>query len=304
VNDRPHVPVLLAAVLEKLEPGARARILDGTLGAGGHARALLERAGPGSLLLGLDRDPAALALARENLAPLAASSRVELVQASFDEAPAVAARLGLGPFDAILLDIGVSSMQLDQPERGFTFQKEGPLDMRMDPGAEVTAATIVNEAEEEDLANLIFQLGEERFSRRIAKEIVRARKSAPLTTTRELALLIERVVPRPRPQRGRRRPPIHPATRTFQALRIAVNEELSRLERALPGAFSLLAPGGKLGVISFHSLEDRPVKQFFRGLKEEGKGLLVTRKPVVATDEENALNPRARSAKLRVVEKL
>lgn len=297
----PHVSVLLEPVLELLARGPRARIADGTLGAGGHSFALLEKAGPGSTLLGLDRDPSALELARARLAPLAGTSRVELVHASFDELPAVASRVGLGPFDAILMDLGVSSMQLDRPERGFTFMDEGPLDMRMDPTAETTAAAIVNEAEEEELADLIFQLGEERFSRRIAREIVKVRKLAPFRTTRELAAAVERAVPRPKRVPGKK--PIHPATRTFQALRIAVNEELSRLERALPRAFELLAPGGRLGVISFHSLEDRPVKQAFRDWKERGLARLLTKKPVVASDEEIARNPRSRSAKLRVLER-
>lgn len=293
----PHVSVLLDEVLLALSPGEGALILDGTLGAAGHAAALLEKAGPRGRLLGLDRDPDALAIARARL-----DARATLEQASFDEAPAVAGRLGLGPFDAILLDLGVSSMQLDRPERGFTFQREGPLDMRMDPRGEVTAATIVNEAEEEELADLIWRLGEERFSRRIAREIVRARLSAPIGTTRALADIIERVVPPPRRTQGKKKP-IHPATRTFQALRIAVNEELSRLERALPALLDLLAPGGRLAVISFHSLEDRPVKQAFRAWREEGRVVAVTKKPIVAGEAEIERNPRARSAKLRVIEK-
>jgi 16S rRNA (cytosine1402-N4)-methyltransferase len=302
-DDRPpHVSVLLDEVLDLLSPPPRATLVDGTLGAGGHSRALLERAGPGSTLLGLDRDPTALELARVRLEPLAATSRVELVHASFDELPAVAKRLALGPFDAILLDLGVSSMQLDRPERGFTFMDDGPLDMRMDPTAETTAASIVNEGEEEELADLIFQLGEERFSRRIAREIVRTRKLAPFRTTRELAAAIERVVPRGKRKPGKK--PIHPATRTFQALRIAVNQELSRLERALPEAFELLKTGGRLGVISFHSLEDRPVKQLFRSLKEDGRARLLSKKPVVAGEAEVARNPRSRSAKLRVLERV
>jgi len=291
-----HVPVLLEAVLAVLAPREGALILDGTVGAGGHSAALLERAGPTGRLLGLDRDPSALAIARGRL-----DARATLEHASFDEAPAVAARLGLRDFDAILLDLGVSSMQLDRAERGFTFQQEGPLDMRMDPSSEVTAASIVNEAAEEDLADLIWRLGEERFSRRIAKEIARARKSAPIETTRALAEIVDRVVPRAPHKKGKK--PIHPATRTFQALRIAVNEELSRLERALPQLLALLAPGGRLAVISFHSLEDRPVKQQFRDWRAQGLVSLLTKKPLTAGDAEVAANPRARSAKLRAVEK-
>jgi 16S rRNA (cytosine1402-N4)-methyltransferase len=292
-----HVSVLLREVLDLLAPREGALVLDGTLGAGGHAAALLERAGPSGRLLGLDRDPSALEIARAKL-----DARATLVHAPFDEAANVAARLSLSNFDAILLDLGVSSMQLDQAGRGFTFQQEGPLDMRMDPSGETTASSIVNEAEEEDLADLIWRLGEERFSRRIAREIVRARKSAPIATTRALAEIIERVVPRaPRKKSGKK--PIHPATRTFQALRIAVNEELSRLERALPLLLGLLKPKGRLAVISFHSLEDRPVKQLFREWKSEGLVAPLTKKPLVASDDEIAGNPRARSAKLRAVEK-
>lgn len=272
-------------------------MLDGTVGAGGHSAALLERAGPEGRLLGVDRDPSALEIARAKL-----DARATLEHASFDEAPSVALRLGLRDFDAILLDLGVSSMQLDRPERGFTFMREGPLDMRMDPRNEVTAATIVNEAEEEELADLIWRLGEEKFSRRIAREVVRARKSGPIETTRALADIIERVVPRgPRLKSGKK--PIHPATRTFQALRIAVNEELSRLERALPAMLELLRPGGRLAVISFHSLEDRPVKQLFREWRQSGLAVGITKKPIVAGDAEVGANPRARSAKLRVIEK-
>jgi 16S rRNA (cytosine1402-N4)-methyltransferase len=306
VSERPpHVSVLLQEVLTLLTPPSPAVILDGTLGAGGHSSALLERAGPGSTLLGLDRDPLALELAGGRLAPLRDHARVELVRASFDEGHDVAARLGLGPFHAILLDLGVSSMQLDRAERGFTFQAEGPLDMRMDPQAERTAAELVNELDETDLADLIYELGEEPRSRRIAKAIVAARSISPITTTRRLAEIVEKAAGpgRPRGRPGRRRPPIHPATRTFQALRIAVNEELGRLERALPRLFDLLAPGGRLAVISFHSLEDRPVKNFFRELKTKRLAKRLTKKPIRATDEEIRANPRSRSAKLRGVEK-
>ncbi len=301
----PHLPVLREAVLEHLgRPGARA-LLDGTIGAGGHAAALLE-ALPEATLLGLDQDPAALELARERLAPHAA--RVTLVHAPFADAAEVAAELGAGPFDAALIDIGVSSMQLDQPERGFSFQRPGPLDMRMDPTQPRTAADLLATLEERELADLIYQLGEERYSRRIARAIVERRAQAPLRTTDELAELVRRAVPPPRgPQRGPRRGRgrrIHPATRTFQALRMAVNDELGQLERALPALFGLLAPGGRLAVISFHSLEDRRVKQYFRELKQQGAGRLLTKKPLVADEAEVATNPRARSAKLRVIERV
>jgi 16S rRNA (cytosine1402-N4)-methyltransferase len=302
VTERPpHVPVLLDEVLALLAPSPGARILDGTLGAGGHAFALLERAGEGASLLGLDRDPAAIELARARLEPLRARARVELAHASFEEAPEVAALSGLGPFDRILLDLGVSSMQLDRPERGFTFMAEGPLDMRMDPGAGTTAAELVNELEEQELADLIYHLGDEPASRRIAHAIVQARKAGPIATTKRLADVVTPAAGTPR--RGRKRLKIHPATRTFQALRIAVNDELRAIERGLPRLFELLAPGGRLAVIAFHSLEDRLVKRFFRELASARAARRLTKKPIRPGDDEVARNPRARSARLRAVEK-
>ena len=300
----PHVPVLLRPVLEWLGRAGSRWLLDGTLGAGGHAAALLEAA-PNARLLGLDRDAEALALARERLGALAA--RATLVHAAFDRAPEVAEEVAAGPFDGVLLDVGVSSMQVDRPERGFSFRHDGPLDMRMDPSQGESAADLVASLAEGELADLIYQLGEERHSRRIARAIVERRARSPVRTTGDLADLVRQAVPRPRPPRGgprwRRRPPIDPATRTFQALRIAVNDELGQLERALPALRDLLAPGGRLAVISFHSLEDRRVKHTFRAWKQAGLGAVRTKKPVVADEEESARNPRARSAKLRVFER-
>jgi 16S rRNA (cytosine1402-N4)-methyltransferase len=299
----PHLPVLPAIVDELLGQGFRREvewILDGTLGAGGHSRLLLE-AHPSARLLGLDRDPGALPLARERLGPLA--ERAVLVHSAFAEGPQAAGEAEAGPFDVILLDIGISSMQVDQPERGFSFMREGPLDMRMDPTQGASAADLIAELDEVSLANLIYELGEERGSRRVARALVEARRRGPITTTTALAEIVSSALPRPRAARGRRKKPIHPATKTFQALRLAVNDELGQLERALPALWELLSPGGRLGVISFHSLEDRRAKNFFRGLKQEQRAHVLTKKPRIADAEEIGRNPRARSAKFRVGQK-
>ena len=285
-------------------------LIDGTLGAGGHTAALLDHGV--REVLALDCDPQALALARANLAPY--GDRVHIVHASYTEMADEAARLGWQGVDAILLDLGVSSMQLDTPERGFAFRSEGPLDMRFDPsgsgGSRPTAADLVNTLDEHDLADLFFHYGEERDSRRLARAIVRER---PYSTTQELAAVIEQAAPRRHDQK------IHPATRVFQALRIAVNDELAGIEQVLPQAVRLLRPGGRLAVIAFHSLEDRIVKDAFRLASTDcicppkmpictcghhASVRLITRKPITASEAEIAQNPRSRSAKLRVVEKL
>lgn len=281
--------------------------MDGTLGAGGHARGILEACAPDGQLLGLDVDPQALELARKNLAPY--EGRIHLAQASYTTLSTQIKRLGWEQVDGILLDLGASSMQFDTPERGFSFMQDAPLDMRFGPSIPQTAADLVNKLSEQELADLIHRYGEERDARRIARAIVHAR---PLHTTRELVAAIEAASPR----RGRR---VHPATRTFQALRIAVNDELASVEMALPQAAASLRSGGRLAVISFHSLEDRIVKNFFREqsrdlvnppyeriFEEERKATLreVNRKPIAPSDEEIKDNPRARSAKLRIAEKL
>ncbi len=304
-----HISVLLAPVVALLAPQSGAVIIDGTVGAGGHAAALLEAAGPDGRLLGIDQDMSALALARARLAPFGA--RVYLAHACFDRMAELAAEAGIEAADAILLDLGVSSMHLDDPARGFSFLRDGPLDMRMNPdGVGPSAEEIVNTWSESELADLIFRYGEDRLARSIARRIVQAR---PLASTLALAQVIEAAVPM------RLREKIHPATRTFQALRIAVNDELGALERVLPQAIGLLKPGGRLGVISFHSLEDRIVKQVFRDESTDclcppeqpvctcghrASLRLITRKPVTAEAAEVALNPRSRSAKLRVAEKV
>ncbi len=306
MDDSPHQPVLYKEIIHALQPHTGGRYVDGTLGAGGHARGIMEASAPDGQLLGLDVDPQALAIARRNLAPY--EHRIHLAQASYTSLSTQLARLGWGAVDGIVLDLGASSMQFDTPERGFSFLHDAPLDMRFGPHAPQTAADLVNKYSERELADLIYQYGEERESRKIARAIVRAR---PIQTTRELVAAIESVSPR----RGER---VHPATRTFQALRIAVNEELTSIEEVLPQAVTVLKPGGRLAVISFHSLEDRIVKEFFREhskdrvnppyeqiYEEERKATLkeVNRKPIVPSDEETQHNPRARSAKLRIAEK-
>jgi 16S rRNA (cytosine1402-N4)-methyltransferase len=304
----PHTPVLLDQVLETLKPLPGQRFIDGTLGAGGHTEAILNASTPGGQVLGLDADPAALSVARQRLAPYA--DRVRLVKANFSQMADIARSHRFAPVDGILLDLGLSSMQLSDPKRGFSFQEEGPLDMRYDPDNPTTAADLVNSLPQAELADLIYRFGEERRSRAIARAIVAAR---PLHTTRELADVIARAVG------GRRKSRIHPATRAFQALRIAVNNELDALSTTLPQAINLLATGGRIAVIAFHSLEDRIVKNFF---SRESKDCIcppeqptctcshratlriITRKPISASSEEININPRARSTKLRVAERI
>jgi 16S rRNA (cytosine1402-N4)-methyltransferase len=266
--------------------GGRGVVVDMTLGAGGHAEALLS-AGVGTLV-GIDRDPAALAIAGERLA--AFGERFQPVRACFSDVDEEAVD---GPVDGVLFDLGVSSMQLDNPERGFSYRGDGPLDMRMgDEGP--TAADLVNGLPEGELADLIFEYGQETKSRRIASAIVRARSRAPIEGTDELAGIVVSAV-------GRRPGGPHPARRTFQALRIAVNRELEELAASLPQAVDLLAPGGRVVVIAYHSLEDRVVKQTFR---EDGRLSILTKKPLQPSEVEVAANPRARSAKLRAAERM
>ena len=303
-----HKPVLYKEIIHALQPRRGGHYVDGTLGAGGHARGILEACTPDGLLLGLDVDPQAMTLARETLAPY--EGRTHLVQASYTTITEQLRGLKWDFVDGILLDLGASSMQFDNAGRGFSFMQDGPLDMRFGSNAFQSAEDIVNTYDERDLADLIFRYGEDRDARRIAKSIVMNR---PLRTTRELVAVIEKASPR----RGDR---THPATQTFQALRIAVNEELTSVESVLPQAVAALrSPGGRLAVISFHSLEDRIVKDHFR---EQGREIvnppyeriyeverkavlqLINKKPILPSDEEIRDNPRARSAKLRIVEKL
>jgi len=302
-----HAPVLFQAVLDGLRIRPGDRYIDATVGGGGHAAGILAASSPDGRLLGLDRDPAALEVVRARLASY--GERAVLVHSSFACLKEVALAHNFTPVDGILLDLGLSSLQLADPTRGFAFMAEGPLDMRFDPQAGgPTAAELVNELSAQELTQLLYRYGEEGLARRIVEAIVAAR---PLRTTGELAAVIERAVAR----RGR----IHPATRTFQALRIAVNDELGALEAVLPQAVEILASGGRLAVISFHSLEDRIVKRF---LRQESRACvcppelpvctcdhqatlrLIVRKPIRPTADEVAANPRARSARLRIAERI
>jgi 16S rRNA (cytosine1402-N4)-methyltransferase len=288
-SDAGHVPVLLAETLELLAVRPGGLWVDGTVGLGGHAEALLRATAPGGRLVGLDRDGETLERARVRLAPFGA--RVRLEQRDYREIPET---LQGEPADGILLDLGVSSAQLADPERGFSFQAEGPLDMRMDRTRGETAAFLVNRLRESELADLIHECGEEPFSRRIARAIARARETEAIRTTTRLAEIVRRAAPRSR------RPGFHPATRTFQALRIRVNRELDGLGEAFERAAACLRPGGRLAVIAFHSLEDRAAKHAFRALATRGYRLLV-KKPVRPGAAELGRNPRARSARLRAI---
>nr|WP_242822457.1 16S rRNA (cytosine(1402)-N(4))-methyltransferase RsmH [Thermaerobacter marianensis] len=294
------MPVLLREVVAYLAPRPGGRYVDGTVGAGGHAAAVLAAAGGEAELLGIDRDPAALALAARRLAPFGA--RVRLVHGNFRGLEQHLEDAGWDAVDGILLDLGVSSMQLDDPSRGFSYQEEGPLDMRMDPSQPVTAADLVNTAGRDQLARWIAEYGEERWAGRIADFIVAARRRRPITTTTQLVEIIKAAIP----ARARRRGG-HPARRTFQALRIAVNGELDGLEEFLQQAARRLRPGGRMVVIAFHSLEDRAVKRAFRALAAPDGGAapfrLLTRRPVTPGEEEAQANPRSRSAKLRAIER-
>ena len=303
----PHIPVLITEALAALSLKPGGRYLDGTFGAGGYARALLE-AVPDTCLLALDRDPTAIAAGADLVAAMA--GRLTLAQALFGELAEEAERFDMVPLDGVVLDIGVSSMQLDRAERGFSFRQDGPLDMRMAAHGQ-SAADLVNEGEEALLANIIFHYGEERRARAVARAIVEARRRAPITTTKQLADLVAGIV-WAEPNAA------HPATRTFQALRIAVNDELGELVAALHAAEQVLAPGGRLAVVTFHSLEDRIVKQFLASrsgrapagsrhgpasVPEPATFTLVHRGPIAPSEAECAANPRARSAKLRAAER-
>lgn len=304
-----HKPVLVSEVLQALQPQGGGVYADGTIGAGNHARAILEASSPTGWLYGCDRDGSALAAAKAELAPLA--GRFDLRQMNFSE---LAAWIPAGTCDGVLLDLGVSSPQLERPERGFSFQHDGPLDMRMDQRSGTTAAELVNALPEAELARIFWEFGQEAQSRRFAKAIVKDRQARRFETTRQLAELIERLSPR----RGQAR---HPATQVFQALRIEVNNETNSLRSGLAAALSILRAGGRLAVITFHSLEDRIVKEFgrerardytFEGavdvpeLRRPAAPELrwVNRKAIQPGEAELAENPRARSAQLRVMEKL
>jgi 16S rRNA (cytosine1402-N4)-methyltransferase len=300
-----HVPVLLEESLEflNLKPNGASglTVVDATLGLGGHSAEIVRRLGPQGRLIAFDRDPQAMEAAKARLAQVAEElgsemPQVEFVPRAFSEAREVIAP---GSLDGLLADFGVSSLQLDEAGRGFSFRADGPLDMRMDPRSGLTAEQVVNQADENDLANLIYEFGEERRSRRIARAIVRAR---PITTTAELARVVSACAPPIKNERGHA-VGIHPATRTFQAIRIRVNDELGEIRSLLESAGSLLKTGGRVVMISFHSLEDRLVKDAFREGAKRDEFEILTKKPVVASDDEARRNPRSRSAKLRAAEK-
>ena len=299
-------------VLAQLQPHAGGIYLDGTLGGGGHARLILEASAPDGILVGLDRDPAALAKAAEVLAPFA--GRIRLQHANFADAEQVLGKLGIEGLDGMLLDLGVSSHQLDTPERGFSFRDDGPLDMRMDRSRGETAAMVVNSRDEGELARIFRSYGEERWAKRIARRICQVRSEQPFETTRSLAELIQDTVPR-----GHQPARIHPATRVFQALRIFVNGELDHVRSGVEQGLRLLRPEGRLVVISFHSLEDRIVKHLFRDAAtgcicppklpvcqcgQQPQVEILTRRAVRADEAELEQNPRSRSAILRAVRKL
>ena len=294
-----HVPVLVDEVVQGLRCRLGGRFVDCTVGQGGLSFAILQAAGPRGFLLGIDRDVSAVAAAKERLNPFA--DRSHLIHGNFRDLKRHLEGSGLSTVNGIVFDLGVSSVQLDQPERGFSFMVEGPLDMRMDRSGGVTAAGLLDQLSERELADVIFRYGEERYARRIARAIVTARARRPLCTTRDLVDIIRDAVPA-----HYRHSRIHFATRAFQAIRIAVNEELSVLEASLRDAVDVLAPGGRLCVISFHSLEDRIAKQTLRALAAGSAPplALVTKKPMVASQQERDNNPRARSAKLRVAERI
>lgn len=315
-SSAPHIPVLLREVLDGLQVSSGSTYIDGTVGAGGHSAAILEQA-EGIRLLGLDVDPTALELAASRLHASMESGQARLIRSNFARLDEIAQREGYSPADGVLLDLGVSSMQLDTPERGFSFRDNGPLDMRLDPSGDVTAADLVNTLPEGELADLIYKYGEEPASRRVARRIVEARGKGRIETTGQLEEIVYGALGGK--VAGRSRNPIHPATKTFQALRIAANRELEVLEEGLAAAVRVLKPGGRLAVISFHSLEDRIVKFFIR---QEVKGCIcppeypqcqcgrnptlkaINTKPIEATEEERRANPRSRSARLRVAERI
>jgi len=293
-----HEPVLLDEILTHFNPRPEQVFVDCTLGRAGHSSAIAARLGESGVLIGLDADPNNLTYAKTRLQ--SAPCTVRLFHANFAELDDVLAEASTPLVHGILADLGISTNQLFDPNYGLSFAQEMNLDMRLDPRIRRTAADIVNTTREDDLANILFELAQERFSRRIARKIAEARRQAPITTTERLADLVRSAIP----SRGGAPDKIDPATRTFMALRMAVNDELANLSQLLRRAPEHLHPGGRFGVISFHSTEDRLVKQAFRSLEQTGQASILTKKPIAPSDEETRRNPRSRSAKLRVIEKL
>ena len=294
---RNHIPVMLEEFMEFLNPKENDVMVDGTLGLGGHAEAILKRIGPRGRLVGIDKDQRSLDTAKERLRPYV--EQTYFVQGDFRDLDTILSELGITKVNGILLDLGISSAHLGDPQRGFSFQAQGPLDMRMDQSNPVSAFELVNSLPEKELAVILRDYGEERWHNRIARTIVRQRAMRPIETTADLREVVLKAVPSPR-GRGER---IHPATRTFQAVRIAVNRELESIAVVLKKCVDLLAPGGRIAVIAFHSLEDRIVKQQFRDWARDGKVKLVVKKPLRPGEKECQENPRARSARLRIAER-
>ncbi|MEI7741251.1 MAG: 16S rRNA (cytosine(1402)-N(4))-methyltransferase RsmH [bacterium] len=290
-----HISVFPHEAIEALKPAPGLKFIDCTLGGAGHTKSLLEASSPTGMVLAFDLDPEAIAHSKKMLADF--GKRAVLVQASYETVEEAAKEHGFTEADGALMDLGVSSQEFDEAERGFSFRKEGPLDMRFSPDQELTAAVIVNSWSEEKLAEIFRELGEEKFAAQIAKRIVEAREIQAIETTAQLEDIVFHATPS-----GARHGKIHPATRVFQALRIATNDELGALERTLPKLAKVLKPGARLAVISFHSLEDRIVKRFMKSGEEAGRFKLITKKPIVPGLEEVRNNPRARSAKLRIAE--
>ncbi len=299
VEEKLHIPVMLREVIDYLDLAPGKIIVDATIGTGGHSLEILKKITPGGRLIGLDRDENSLAVCRQRLSEFNGS--YELVHANFVDLDQVLEKLGITGIDGIVFDLGISTYQLKDIERGFSFQEEGPLDMRMDKSSYITAYDLLNNLDEREISSILWNLGQERWHNRIARLLVQERRAEPISTTRQLADLVMRAIPyRYRKSYYR----IHPATRTFQAVRIAVNRELEILESAVKKAVAILKKKAKICVISFHSLEDRAIKHTFRALKAEGLIEIITAKPMTPVDSEVAANPSSRSSKFRVAERI
>ena len=299
VEEKLHIPVMLHEIIDYLDLKPGQIIVDATLGTGGHSQEILKRITPGGRLIGIDRDEDSLAICRKRFIEYAGS--FELVQANFVDLDQVLEKLGIEKIDGIVFDLGISTYQLKDTERGFSFQQEGPLDMRMDKSSYISAYDLVNNLNESEISHLLWSFGQERWHNRIAHLLVEERRNQPIATTSQLANLVMRAIPyRYRKSYYR----IHPATRTFQAVRIAVNRELEILESAVKKAVAILRKNAKICVISFHSLEDRVIKHTFRALKTEGLIDIITAKPLTPADSEVVANPSSRSSKLRVAERI
>ena len=293
----PHIPVMLQEVIEYLKPELGDVFIDGTVGLGGHAKAIAQIIGPSGRLIAVDKDKQSLQIAREALKDL--STPCNFIYDDFRNIDTILGQLKIRQVDGILLDLGISSFQLDNPQRGFSFRFEGPLDMRMDQDNQFSASDLINSLSEKEIDSILKEYGEERWHHRIARYLVAERKKGPIQTTEQLSKIVLRAMPH-----GRSWQKIHPATRTFQALRIAVNKELENLQTVLDKCVEVLKVGGRMGVISFHSLEDRIVKWKFRQFAEDGKFRIMTKKPLKPSSIEEIQNPRARSACFRVAERV